>query len=584
MVSDAIIQRIDLQDSTDNLQWADDGTITITSTGQLTILKPKYQKDEVRSANKLFEIQKIDIESFPRNNLYTSQPADEVTSTNFSSTDDFIVKSLWSPLSSSKEALLAILTGSRSVHILKHGEIKYTVNKSITYDTQLEFSEAFTYSLEWLKIGNSLYLLTGQGSGTIKIYKINDDELQEQGSLKTIEGTPILNLKASSKFLVATNSDNEIFVFRDPLSEVSEAEKIKEKNHCIIYDVYLSDKYFFYSTANIFHKIDLESSSNIRSEVTTDIYEHCKIIPNGSGFLLLSTKNSVQIDKQLRASKDNKVSAAKAKRINKWNSKFDSFSLKNTKLRVYGADYNFSGNLLALLYEVDHDMGFKYKITSENVFKIAFIPLENNFSQLGSSLAVYQEFILSGSFPEVKVEASESQNGKPLPLESYLRNTVLTDSKISELIAKNIVSRDQDTEIKTRYAQLLVDFVTKNKLKFDNSLDKATYKYILQLVCKEFEEKIGAIEFASDIFQEAFNWDNNDDPEILVSESGHTWNRCAITFLPVISEGVKIDPVTQRRIIDISKDNANNYGFFTKAILKNLNEVCIYSGCRYESK
>ena len=81
-----------------------------------------------------------------------------------------------------------------------------------------------------------------------------------------------------------------------------------------------------------------------------------------------------------------------------------------------------------------------------------------------------------------------------------------------------------------------------------------------------------------------FKTDKNNNPDALVSESGHAWNRCALTFLPIVSTNVKVDPVTQKRIIDISKDELNEYGYFTRTILETLNKVSIYSGCRFGSK
>lgn len=584
VISDAAIQRVDLQDLSENLQWADDGSIAINTTSQLTILKPRYQKDGVKSANQLFDVHKIDIDKLPRSEAYRSQPLDERTSTLFSSADDFIVSLLWSPLTLMGESLLACLMGSKIIHIIQGSDVKITLGTAGICDTQADLNDTLTYSLDWLKVDECLYLFAGQASGNVKVYKIDVHGFTELHSIKVTEGTEITQVKVNGNFLAAVSSDNEIFQVDNILSnDKYEVKRVKDKQRAMIYDIHINSQNLFMSSPLKFEKYDLVSGSI--SEVSTDIYEYCKIIPNGPYQLLISNTKTVQLDKELNTVLNDKLSSAKSKRINKWNSKSESISLKNSTFKIYGVDYNFSGGILAVLYEISNDVGFKYKITSESLYKIAFINLDNQFPRIGSSLAVHQEFILSGKVPNMtsssNSKANKTRSGN---LKDYLRTSVLHDAKISRLMAANIISRDKDLEIRTRYCQLLVDYINGNKLKLENPFDKATHKYLLETIGQGLPGRIGTVVVASNVFEEPFNIDNNEDPETLVSESNHTWNRCAITFLPIISTDVKVDPVTQRRIIDVSKDHINEYGEFTRTILESLNEISIYSGCRFESK
>lgn len=359
VISDAAIQRVDLQDLSENLQWADDGSIAINTTSQLTILKPRYQKDGVKSANQLFDVHKIDIDKLPRSEAYRSQPLDERTSTLFSSADDFIVSLLWSPLTLMGESLLACLMGSKIIHIIQGSDVKITLGTAGICDTQADLNDTLTYSLDWLKVDECLYLFAGQASGNVKVYKIDVHGFTELHSIKVTEGTEITQVKVNGNFLAAVSSDNEIFQVDNILSnDKYEVKRVKDKQRAMIYDIHINSQNLFMSSPLKFEKYDLVSGSI--SEVSTDIYEYCKIIPNGPYQLLISNTKTVQFDKELNTVLNDKLSSAKSKRINKWNSKSESISLKNSTFKIYGADYNFSGGILAVLYEISNDVGFKY--------------------------------------------------------------------------------------------------------------------------------------------------------------------------------------------------------------------------------
>lgn len=583
MISDVIIKRVDLQGYYENIHWSDDGTLVVNTTGNLTILRPRYQKEPLKSANNLFEVQKLDIESWPRNKLFRASPQDEVVSTNFSSTDDFVSKLLWSPLTSNRQAFLAVLTASKSVHILQDGQVRFTLDNDDNLKSQAEVNEATPYTFEWLQSDQELYFITGHGSGNLRVYRFDEDGFTKLRSINLGINSPIVQIKAKMDALAAVSAENEIILLQKVLSEKNqEITTIKEKDRFLIYDLYLARHAVFFTTMSKFCKIDFQTRNLY--EATTNIYEFSKIIPSGQNFLLVSNTTAAQVDQQLSMLNDDKVTSAISRRIKTWDSKFDSFRSKNSSLKIYGIDCNFSGNVLAILYEIDNDTGFKYKITSENFYKVAFVPLDNKFEKVGSSLAIYQEFLLTGRIPDTKNVTTLTTTNKEQTLGDYLKFNIPRDPTISKLIAQNIISRNQDSEIRSRYSRLLVDYIKQNGLSFDNCLDRTTYKYLLSTVGEEFKEAVGTIHIASDVFEESFNIDESNDSETLLSGTGHIWNRCALTFLPILSTNVKVDPVTQRRIIDISKDQLNGYGYFTKAILESLNEVSIYSGCRFESK
>ncbi len=583
MLSDATVQRVDLQGYSESIRWSDDGSLAVNTTGSLTILKPRYQSGALKSANELFEIEKIEIESWPRNGLYKNQPADEVVSTNFSSTDDFVSKLLWSPLTQNSQSFLAILTASRSVNILENGKVKTMIGEYATFKTQKEMDDAVTYSFVWYKKDQDLYFITGQASGNLKFYKFDDDEFKFLQGISLPSSSPIVKLKVDSDVLVAVSADNEIIQVNDLLSEKDQEIKIlKSKDRFSVYDIFLTQEFVVFTSPTKFQKIDLKTGSIY--EVITNIFDSSIIIPNGSSFILISNTTTVKVDQNLKVQPDDKVHPVKTKRLKRWNSRIDSFRLKSNTIKIYGADYNFSGDVLAILYEIEDQSGFKYKISSENKYNIAFLSLDNKFDNVGSSLAIYQEFMLTGKIPTTTIENLSKPTPKGQDFKDYLKLNVLKDAEILKLIANNIISRDKDADIRSRYSQLLLEFVKQNEVPLENPLDRVTYNYIVTAVNGKSNEESQEFKVVTDIFEETFKTDKNNNPDALVSKSGHKWNRCALTFLPIVSTNVKVDPVTQKRIIDISKDELNEYGYFTRTILETLNEVSIYSGCRFGSK
>ncbi|CCH41764.1 Transcription factor tau subunit [Wickerhamomyces ciferrii] len=584
MVADLLLQRVDLLPQLENLAWSDDGSLAVNTAGQLSLYKPKYEKDEVKNANSLFEIQRFELASLPRNQIFQNEIDDEVGSTNYSAAEEAIVKFTWSPLTSSKVTYLALLTNTKSIHILANGEAKHSIDRSLTQrvSTQKELDDYITHSIEWLILGNVLVLLTGQANGTIKAYYVDDQSYKEVESITINEGVPIVQIKADQNNLIAVTSTNEIYKISNPLQENSTpAQIIKEADRFKIYDILLQTKKILYTSPSQFNIIDIESGT--KSTTTTNILDFSNIIPNGSNYLIVSHTKSIQLDKDLKLIQDNKVQSLRKRRVNRYNSKLDSINLKDDDFKILGIDYNHSGKVLAILYSIEADLGFRYKITSQTYFKIAFITLDNDFKIQASPLATYQQFIISGVLPDSEIDSGVTETNLDVSLAEYLKTNILNDRLISGLISRNIVSRDQDLDIAKRYADLLVRYINHSGLEFDNVLDKITYKSLLLLSTGGYNgATIGKIEIKTDVFEETFNFDEINDLEPAKSETGHEWNRCALTFIPILSTDVKIDPVTQKRIIDIENDKLNDYGFLTRTILETLNEISIYSGCRYE--
>jgi transcription factor C subunit 8 len=142
----------------------------------------------------------------------------------------------------------------------------------------------------------------------------------------------------------------------------------------------------------------------------------------------------------------------------------------------------------------------------------------------------------------------------------------------------------QDEKIRKLFAELIVKYVKANNLSFDNDIDKVVYNNLLLISNDNPLDNVpDEVTFKADSFTQTFNFNDNSDIESLHSKDGLVWTRCSLTFLPILTPNIKYDPVTERRIINFEKDELNEYGEFTKSILK-LNSVSLYSGSNYVSK
>ena len=74
-----------------------------------------------------------------------------------------------------------------------------------------------------------------------------------------------------------------------------------------------------------------------------------------------------------------------------------------------------------------------------------------------------------------------------------------------------------------------------------------------------------------------------DSPETVTSTTNNTWRRCGVTLLPILTTQVKICPVSKKRVLDIKRDDVNNYGWFTRGLLETFNDRSIYSGTTLET-
>jgi transcription factor C subunit 8 len=586
-IVDAVIQRAELSSLYDSLKWSPDGTIAVNTSGSLTLLKPKHVKGDVKTNSKnilndLFEVEKLDLDSLPRNNLYLNEPDDERVSTLFSTTDIAITKFEWSPLSASYDSFLAVLTNRLSLLILRNGRVVQDLTSDIIVETQDELDEFLFSTFEWARSdGGDLILHTGLKSGHIRSYRCLEREFEEFSFVKVSEYS-IVSVRSVGSQLIAVSSENEIFLVKDEGS----VSKIKEADRFKIDDVFVSSSKheIYFSTFNKLSKIKLSDGSLTTLKI--GIFSTSKILQSGvNELLVVSETNTAKINiEAFQQINDNVVEPLLQSRLNKWNAIFNDFNTKLYKIKVFGVDLNYNGNILAVLYEIQNVNGFRYKISSENTFKISFIPLDNNnLENEASSLAIFQSFKLTGRFQEPK-QLERQELDFSLELDNFLESAVLQNPVLRSASITNLIVGGQDEKIRKLFAELIVKYVKANNLSFDNDIDKVVYNNLLLISNDNPLDNVpDEVTFKADSFTQTFNFNDNSDIESLHSKDGLVWTRCSLTFLPILTPNIKYDPVTERRIINFEKDELNEYGEFTKSILK-LNSVSLYSGSNYVSK
>lgn len=588
VVADAVLQRTELWQLYDVLQWSDDGSLAVNTSSQLTILKPKYVKDDVKInfkniTNTMFDTEKIELELLPRNNLYLNEIHDESVSTLFTTTDVAVSKFKWSPLSSTNETFLAVLTNRASLLVFKNGKLFVDLTSNIIADAQAELNDNIVTSFDWFKNSNNgLELITGLASGNTMSYSYDDGKFAISNRAKVAEQS-IVSIKSFEHGYIAVGSTNEIFI-----NQNNELKKLKGSDRFRISDILFLNNFIYFTTTT---KLSRISIINQRLEsIEIGLISTSKILQvSPSELIIVSDSRTIKINvESFEQINENIIEPIIQNRLNKWNANFNDFNTKIFKLKVFGVDLNYSGNIMAILYEIQNVNGFKYKISSENTFKISFIPINsNNFNNEPSSLAIFQNYKLTGNLQSFNNSSNgNSELDLSLNMKEYLNAIMFNNTNLKNAAIQNLISGNQDALIRKSFAELIINYIQKNNIIFHNDIDKIVYNNYLSILGHSANDPTfqKEITFKTNSFEQTFNFtENNLDLEKIKSTDGIIWTRCSLTFLPILTPNVLADPVTEKRIIDIKRDSLNSYGDFTKSIL-DLNFISLYSGSSYIEK
>lgn len=571
MIPQLTLSRTEVYDLNNAMKWAPNGTLVLNTVSDLTFLLPKYTKEDIKTADKLFERKSVTQQSLPANPFLSLSFDDERTSTLLTSQDAVIEIMEWSPMFQNV-CYLAVLTNEGSVLVFKDGEIFANLTTTGEFTSQKDFDRYRVHSLGWLSHHGRLLIIQGTHSGDLRI---SDALTGEEVDVVCVCDSPIVMVKTCQSQIFAVSSSNAIYKIHG-----SEVQQIKDASRYLVYDMCPHETFILYTEPFRITKRDFIKRIAPVS-VKTTFATPTRIVPSNKDILVVSNSGSVKIDSSFNLVEDNIIEPVLSKRLKAWNRKYNDYNTKTITLNKLGLDLNYNGNVLAVVYEMKEDKVFKYKIASERSYPIVFIPLENNFGGDGSSLTKFHEFKITGFTSETTATTTDVDYSVDLP--SFIRDYVFHDGEITELASQNLIYNNKNSQIRKRYARLLVSYIDKNKLDIKNTIDRAVVTSLRYMAQLPIDDEVDNVSINSGAFTETFDFKKEQDSDTLVSHSDHIWQRCCLTFLPILTPHVLYDPATESRAIDISRNSDNEYGFFTKALLQNT-EICIYSGCVFIPK
>lgn len=131
--------------------------------------------------------------------------------------------------------------------------------------------------------------------------------------------------------------------------------------------------------------------------------------------------------------------------------------------------------------------------------------------------------------------------------------------------------------------EALYEYAINKKSELTNSFDLACVLSIAAILKREAPIYNGTLLMKNSFLEETFNLESfTADPETVTSTTNNTWKRCGVTLLPILTTHVKICPVSKQRVIDIKRDDLNDYGWFTRGLLERFNEISVYCGTTLE--
>ncbi|QLL31732.1 hypothetical protein HG536_0B05980 [Torulaspora globosa] len=571
LLKDLVITRKELQDSERNIVWARDGTLYITAYPDICIGQPIYRKEVSNNSKQLFHIKdyplelenKFEFEGAGRNALLNSQPVSYTK--------------LCKPCPTA--SFLAVLTSNLNVHIFKDQRLICNLDEP---DKELE-RRAY-HCVEWSPDGSSLAV--GNERGEVVIYSLEDhaDGSPHFTANKLIE----LGHDVATNWIVGIDwKDDKIIIMLDnnsiymvDFSKGGKLTRLRAPSRLRLIDSCLLDKFLVYTDSCHLYRVDLEAEETSSLALTAS--DGFKIVPvkGTETVIVISNKTSckVQLKGELTLAPDEIVAPHLERKFKKWSIINNEFSNYEASVLIHGLALSSDGYSLAICYSMERAT-MKYKIASEHMFYITFVPLCHSWtiSKYATGLAWYQCYQIY----QCTLPSSASKEDIPTPtcdvnmsLRAYIRS-LLNNEKMNSWRFFNFI--DEHPSI-VPFRRAIFDYAVAKSSEITNPIDKASIQSLASILRRDSPVTSDIVELRGEFITESFDFRTSDTPDYICSEQQHTWRRCFVSLLPILTTQVKVCPISNQRIIDIKKDNLNDYGWFTRTLLEELNEESVYTG------
>lgn len=306
LLRDLAVSRKELQDWTDNLSWARDGSIYITTVPDLTVCQPVYNKI-VSSSKELFYIKehplnltnKFEYDLAQENTLLNSMPESYVKACVMSPADD----------------LLAVLTNNANVSIYEDSALVAQLDQP-----DRSISERAYHSVAW-NVGGSM-LAVGNESNEVVVFreqKSSKVDFVHYTTIKLSERSScwVTKLEWRCGMLIACTSDNSVHIVNEDWSSF----QIKEPSRLNIFDLKEVGKNVLFTTVGLVYSYDVVEKSLMSLDLEGSENFYIIPLPNRNAAVLLSSKSSciLCLDRGMRLETDTIVSPHVENRFRKWN-------------------------------------------------------------------------------------------------------------------------------------------------------------------------------------------------------------------------------------------------------------------------
>ncbi|SCU98054.1 LAMI_0F12772g1_1 [Lachancea mirantina] len=565
LLKDLIVNRKELQSWSDNLSWSHDGSLYLTTLPQVTVCRPVYHKVIERHSKQLFHIEEVVLDL--RNKLRYEMPHQNFILN--SQPDSYVKKCVPSPL----RDLLAVLTNNGSVCIFKDHVFISELDQS-----KVGIELRTYHSMAWSPDGQ--FLAAGNETGQVVIFNISKgrSEIREAEIIINLNSNKtawVIKLKWVGEYLLCVLDDNSIYVVKD-----SSVRATKDSSKFEVNDVDIINDTLLATCSGCLLAIDLKTLTP--ESISLKSNEMFQIIPlrRRNCAILLSNKTSFVFsldDKTLQA--DTILSPHIEAKFQKWNDVFNEFNKYETTVCIYGLALSADEACLALLYTMEN-VSIRYRIVSENQYRIAFISLYEDWtiSKFTTGLAWYQNYHIHGEKLPTNLEVDKKSNLPDVnkPFVEFLKELNERESMNAERFRNYL----QDDKTSNLFKEAIFQYAVHHKDEITNPLDKACVISLANFLSEKLDIECDTVEVKSRFIAETFDFKNQLDHDHITSQEGHKWRRCSATFLPLMTTQVKVCSVSQKRMIDLNRDSLNDFGWLTRTILEVFDECSIYSGVK----
>ncbi|CDO96570.1 unnamed protein product [Kluyveromyces dobzhanskii CBS 2104] len=477
---------------------------------------------------------------------------------------------------SPRSGLVACITNHANVLLYENNKALCQVD-----NTKAPFLNRAYHSIAWDDKGQQLF--TGNEMNTIDVFMVTSEMLVTHNKSFILdledqrEEKWVTTLRYQNDMMTCSNNENEVYLVDLKSSAV---KRISGASKFAISDIQFVGNRVLFTKLGSVHCYDISADSlTVR---TLDVLNEFFIIalPNKDSAILLSDRTSVKVElkrSEILFLSDEVISPVLEKKFTKWNNRFNEYHKYETKLYVRGLAPSPDGFSIAILYDIER-ISLKYSIPSEQVFRLLIVPLADEWevSHKASGLAWYQTYnIYDHQRPKNIVNSSTENNfDTSQSFDDYL-SSMLQSKEIMQWRLSNFI---EDQPSATRIHTLIYSYVSTHLEEITNPLDKAYVIWLSLILGKVPPFELGVVQFKGQFISEQFDFNKHADASAIISESNHEWKRCCVTGLPLISTGAKVCPVSSCRVIDIEKDNLNDYGWLSTTVLKTFGNISIFTG------